>query len=337
MVRDDELPRSSPSAPAHDHGRTRPARRLARSLVSQPAVTRCAANEGLPWPKVSMEKLLATVIQLKASDLHISVGQPPVVRHHGRLRKLDIGGGILDTDDTTGLMKSHHARPLPAGAAGEGRGRLRHRVRRRRTASASPSSSRSGTIGMVLRRIPSQFLTFEQIGMPEADPVADRPAARPAPGHRADRLGQDDQPGRDDQLHQRQLRPAHHHAGRPDRVLPQAQEVHGQPARDRRRRAGLQGGHPPGAADGPRRHPRRRNARPGDDPRGHRGGRNRPRRLRHAAHLRGAPARSTASSTCSRRTSRTRSARSSSTAAHRRAVAGAAAARSRRGWSRPTR
>ena len=29
---------------------------------------------------VSMEKLLATVIQIKASDLHISIGQPPVVR-----------------------------------------------------------------------------------------------------------------------------------------------------------------------------------------------------------------------------------------------------------------
>ena len=37
--------------------------------------------------KVSMEKLLATVIQLKASDLHISVGQPPVVRHQGRMKR----------------------------------------------------------------------------------------------------------------------------------------------------------------------------------------------------------------------------------------------------------
>src|SRR6478752_10633682 len=53
---------------------------------------------------VSMEKLLATVIQIKASDLHISVGQPPVVRHHGRMRKLE--AKILDNDDTTGLMKS---------------------------------------------------------------------------------------------------------------------------------------------------------------------------------------------------------------------------------------
>ena len=34
---------------------------------------------------VAMEKLLQTVIQIKASDLHISVGQPPVVRHGGHV------------------------------------------------------------------------------------------------------------------------------------------------------------------------------------------------------------------------------------------------------------
>src|SRR4029078_794188 len=51
-----------------------------------------------------MEKLLATVIQLKASDLHITVGQPPVIRHQGRMRKLDTKS--LDVDDTTSLMKS---------------------------------------------------------------------------------------------------------------------------------------------------------------------------------------------------------------------------------------
>ena len=53
---------------------------------------------------VQIDKLLATVIQLKASDLHISVGQPPVVRHHGRMRRLE--AKVLDNDDTTALMKA---------------------------------------------------------------------------------------------------------------------------------------------------------------------------------------------------------------------------------------
>jgi twitching motility protein PilT len=117
--------------------------------------------------KVSMEKLLATVIQLKASDLHISVGQPPVVRHHGRMRKLDIGGGVLDPDDTTALMKSitpdrcQQELQQRGGAdfAIEYVDGVRFRV---------AVFKQKGTIGMVLRRIPSQFMTFEQLRTPDA-------------------------------------------------------------------------------------------------------------------------------------------------------------------------
>ena len=114
-----------------------------------------------------MEKLLATVIQLKASDLHISVGQPPVVRHHGRMRKLDIGGGVLDPDDTTALMKSitpdrcQQELQQRGGAdfAIEYVDGVRFRV---------AIFKQKGTIGMVLRRIPSQFMTFEQLRTPDA-------------------------------------------------------------------------------------------------------------------------------------------------------------------------
>jgi twitching motility protein PilT len=114
-----------------------------------------------------MEKLLATVIQLKASDLHISVGQPPVVRHHGRMRKLDIGGGVLDPDDTTALMKSitpdrcQQELQQRGGAdfAIEYVDGVRFRV---------AVFKQKGTIGMVLRRIPSQFMTFEQLRTPDA-------------------------------------------------------------------------------------------------------------------------------------------------------------------------
>src|SRR5260221_12298679 len=112
-----------------------------------------------------MEKLLSTVIQLKASDIHISVGQPPVIRHHGRMRKLD--AKVLDSDDTTGLMKSitpdrcQQELQESGGAdfAIEFIDGYRFRV---------AIFKQKGTIGMVLRRIPSTFLTFEQIGMPDA-------------------------------------------------------------------------------------------------------------------------------------------------------------------------
>src|SRR6202521_4817931 len=114
---------------------------------------------------VLIDKLLATVIQLKASDLHIAVGQPPVIRHHSRLRRLDTK--MLDNDDTTGLMKSitpdrcQQELQEKGGTdfAIEFTDGVRFRV---------AVFKQRGNIGLVLRRIPSQFLTFEQIGMPDA-------------------------------------------------------------------------------------------------------------------------------------------------------------------------
>jgi twitching motility protein PilT len=114
---------------------------------------------------VLIDKLLTTVIQLKASDLHITTGQPPVVRHNGRMRRLDTK--VLDNDDTTGLMKSitpdrcqQELQEIGGSDfAIEFTDGYRFRV---------AIFKQRGNIGMVLRRIPSTFLSFEQIGMPEA-------------------------------------------------------------------------------------------------------------------------------------------------------------------------
>lgn len=114
---------------------------------------------------IQMEKLLSTVIQLKASDLHITVGQPPVIRASGRMRKLDTK--VLDADDTTSLMKSitpdraQQELQEVGGAdfAIEYVDGYRFRV---------AVFKQRGNIGLVLRRIPSTFLSFEQIGMPDA-------------------------------------------------------------------------------------------------------------------------------------------------------------------------
>jgi twitching motility protein PilT len=114
---------------------------------------------------VLIDKLLATVISLKASDLHIAVGQPPVIRHQGRMRRLDTKS--LEQDDTTALMKSITPDRCQQELQEKGGSdfaieftdgyRFRVAIFKQR-----------GNIGMVLRRIPSAFLTFEQVGMPDA-------------------------------------------------------------------------------------------------------------------------------------------------------------------------
>jgi twitching motility protein PilT len=111
-----------------------------------------------------IDKLLTTIIQLKASDLHISVGQPPVVRHHGRMRRLDTKS--LDPDDTTALMKA--ITPDRCQQELQEKGGSDFAISFGDTRFRVAVFKQKGVIGLVLRRIPSQFLTFEQIGMPDA-------------------------------------------------------------------------------------------------------------------------------------------------------------------------
>jgi len=110
-----------------------------------------------------IDKLLEMVVRERVSDLHITVGQPPVVRSGGRMVKLETRE--LSADDTTNLMKSicpeRNQQELQErggtdfGFAFGDKARFRVAVFKQR-----------GMIGMVLRRIPNEFLTFEQLGLP---------------------------------------------------------------------------------------------------------------------------------------------------------------------------
>jgi len=112
---------------------------------------------------VHIDRLLETCIRLDASDIHLHVGRPPVLRVSGRLRTLDTKS--LEPDDTQALMKSvtpeRNQQELQEeggtdfGFAFGDKGRFRVSVFRAK-----------GSISMVLRLIPSRILTFEQIGLP---------------------------------------------------------------------------------------------------------------------------------------------------------------------------
>ena len=111
-----------------------------------------------------IDRLLETVIRQGASDLHLTVGRPPVIRLHGRLRNLETK--VLGPDDTTALMKAitpdrgqqeiQEEGGTDFGFAFGDAGRFRVAVFRQK-----------GNIALVLRLIPSKMLTFEQIGLPK--------------------------------------------------------------------------------------------------------------------------------------------------------------------------
>lgn len=112
---------------------------------------------------LQIDKLLQTVVNQKASDLHITSGQPPVLRMGGHMVRLETK--LLEADDCVSLMKSitpeRNQQELQErggtdfGFAFGEQARFRVAVFKQR-----------GHIGIVLRRIPNEFLTFEQLGLP---------------------------------------------------------------------------------------------------------------------------------------------------------------------------
>ena len=112
---------------------------------------------------ILIDKLLHAAIKQGASDLHITVGQPPVLRLDGRLRRLETQ--VLEPDDTVALMKSITPDRLQnelqeVGSADFGFSfgedtRFRVSVFKQR-----------GNIAMVLRQIPNTLLSMEELGLP---------------------------------------------------------------------------------------------------------------------------------------------------------------------------
>ena len=111
-----------------------------------------------------IDKLLSATIKQGASDLHITVGQPPVLRIHGRLQRLKTK--ILEPADTTALMKSitpdrcqqefQETGSTDFGFAFGDAARFRVSVFRQR-----------GNVAMVLRQIPVDLWSMDDLGVPQ--------------------------------------------------------------------------------------------------------------------------------------------------------------------------
>src|SRR5208283_2205564 len=113
----------------------------------------------------SMSDLLQLVVSEGASDLHIRVGVPPVIRVHGILHRVE--GPSLTPAETEELMRSitseehiQHVRERGGSDYGFAFGDLA----RFRTS----VFKEKGNYGLVMRQIPSKMLTFEQIGIPQS-------------------------------------------------------------------------------------------------------------------------------------------------------------------------
>jgi len=112
---------------------------------------------------IQVDKLMQFAVAKNASDLHLHVGRPPVVRLHGRLRSLETE--VLTPEDTVGLMRSitpdrYQQELEETGSADFGidfqsQARFRVAVFKQR-----------GHVSLSLRLIPSRLMTLQEIGLP---------------------------------------------------------------------------------------------------------------------------------------------------------------------------
>lgn len=110
-----------------------------------------------------IDRILETCIKRGASDIHLTVGRPPVLCLHGRLRSLETK--VLEPEDTVGLMKAitpdknqqeiQEEGGTDFGFAFGDAGRFRVSVFRQK-----------GNLAIVLRLIPSRLLSLKDIGLP---------------------------------------------------------------------------------------------------------------------------------------------------------------------------
>lgn len=124
----------------------------------------CASNnEAVSVSEIHLDDLLRDACEKGSSDLHLTVGLPPVVRVDGSLQHLNYAPllpndsqrliyDILSTDQVQWFEKT---RELDFSYGVSAVGRFRVNVYRQR-----------GSVGAALRAIPDQIPSFEQLGLP---------------------------------------------------------------------------------------------------------------------------------------------------------------------------
>ncbi len=119
---------------------------------------------------LQIDKLMGALVNMDGSDLHLVVGDKPIIRLHGRMHRLETK--VLTADDMVALMKSvtpekNQQELQESGttdfAVGMHESRFRVSIHRQQF------MDQANVIGIVMRLIPQTLLTWEQLNFPDAD------------------------------------------------------------------------------------------------------------------------------------------------------------------------
>ena len=147
---------------------------------------------------MDINDLLQMAINRKASDLHLKVGNHPVLRIDGEL-KVQEDSAIITLQDmdnifkqvTTEFQRKAFATELEADFAYQAQGIGRFRIN---------IFQQEGTIGLACRPIRTEVPTIEELGLPEICKTLALKEQRLGNSYRTNRLRQINNPRRDDKL-----------------------------------------------------------------------------------------------------------------------------------------
>jgi twitching motility protein PilT len=137
--------------------------RVDGSKTSAPKHVMSTAPEAAVALRIPIDKLLNAAVQNGASDIHLTVGIPPVFRMDGHMRALQTK--VLTADDTHALMKSITPDRCQQELAERGGADFGFSFNEAARFRVSVFRQR-GNVAMVLRQIPNKLLTPEQLGLP---------------------------------------------------------------------------------------------------------------------------------------------------------------------------
>lgn len=114
--------------------------------------------------ELELNKLLSIVLERDASDLHLQVGEPPIIRVDSALVRLD-NYQILSNDNITDLLevllkptqKELFAKQMHADFSYAYKDNIRFRVNAFR---------QKGVLGIAMRLIPNRIKTLEELNLP---------------------------------------------------------------------------------------------------------------------------------------------------------------------------
>jgi len=113
---------------------------------------------------IQVNKLLHTAARKKCSDIHLAVGRPPVLRISGMLRALNTAP--LTEEDTYALMKSIAPESVQRELQEKGSADFSFEFDEENVRFRVAVFQERGRTGIVLRTIPSQVFSLDDLGLP---------------------------------------------------------------------------------------------------------------------------------------------------------------------------